>query len=243
MSRSISELLPDVRIAAAGVPQFVALYTLTRAFGEFLDRSEAWREWLPVTPADEIVAGVASWSNHLGDNTKRWARIKRFDKVRWSPTGELIEFKTADQLQEIDPEWRTRTGSKPYYWTTDGEAAAIDEDHVSGYQVRFYPVTDLDDAYGVVPRAVVVTDTVGDFDLNDFDSQIPTVPDRIFYAFRNAIVSGALADLFLMPGKDWTDQKLASYHRSQFDAAIGRAKSRADADYGNASFNTGYGGI
>lgn len=245
MSRSIRDLLSDVRIAAAGVPGFLALHMLTMSLSEFLDRSEAWREWLPVRTVPDIVNGMVSWSNHIDDDTQRWARIKRIDRMRWHPTGAEVPFKTAMQLQEIDPDWRTRVGTRPACWTTEGEAAAIDNETVSGYQIRLYPLlaAGVDVTYGVQPRVIVVTDVVADMDQSIFDNQIPLIPDRVFYAHRQAIVAGALASLYLIPGKDWTDQKLAGVHRSAFESAITRAKSRADADYGNPSYTTGYGGI
>lgn len=245
MSRSIRDLLPDVRIAAAGVPEFLALYSLTRSLGEFLDRSEAWREWLPVLPTAQFLDGLAHWPNHLDDDTKRWARIRRIDKMEWHPTGSPVEFKTASQLQEIDPLWRTRTGAKVLFAVNEGEFPAPDADHVSEFQVRVVPIpmAGIDPTFGIRPRVVATTDAVADMNLDVFDGQVPTVPDRIFYAFRDALVDGALARLFLMPGKDWTDQKLSTLHRVSFENAIVRAKSRADAEYGNPSYTTSYGGL
>lgn len=245
MSRSVRELLPDVRVATGGVPEFLALWALTGALSEFLDRSEAWREWLPVRTVTDITDGVTSWVNHLDDDTQRWARIKRIDKLTWHPSGCDIKFKTVSQLQETDPEWRTREGSSAHYWTTYGEEAAASDDTVSGYRIALYPVpsADVDPTYGVKPRVVIVTDVVADMDQSGFDDQIPVIPDRIFYPFRQAIVSGALATLYLMPRKDWTDQKLAAYHRAAFEAAIDRARSRADADYGHPVHTVAYGGI
>lgn len=245
MSRPITDLLPDIRLAASGVPEMVATYYLTRSLSEFLDRSEAWREWLPVRTIGDITDGIASWPNHLDDETQRWARIKRIDKMRWYPTGNTVEFKTASQLQDIDPEWRSRQGARAFHYTNESEAPAGAEDEVSGFRIRLYPIpaADIDPTHGVETRAVVVTDVVANMGLGDFDDQIPTVPDRVFYPWRNAIVDGALSSLYLMPGKDWTDPGLAAVKAASFAAAIVQAKSRADAEYGNPKFTTGYGGI
>jgi hypothetical protein len=245
MSRSIRDLLPDVRVNAAGVPEFLALHALTRSLGEFLDRSEAWREWLPVLPTAQFLTGLAHWPNHLDDDTQRWARIRRIDKMQWYPTGSPVDFKTASQLQEIDPQWRTRTGSKVLFAVNEGEFAAPDADHVSEFQVRVYPIpmTGVDPTFGIQPRVVVTTDVVSDMDLDAFDGQVPTVPDRIFYSFREAIVAGALANLFMMPGKDFSNPKLAVYHRNVFESSIVRAQSRANAEFGHPTFTTSYGGL
>mgnify|MGYP006175348257 CR=1 FL=1 len=78
---------------------------------------------------------------------------------------------------------------------------------------------------------------------SEFDNQVPSIPDRIFYPFRQGIVSGALAHLYMMPGKDWTNPQLAQPHGAKFENTIADAKSRADRDFGNAPLTTKYGGI
>jgi hypothetical protein len=162
--------------------------------------------------------------------------------VIWQPVGTDVRFKTASQLNELDPQWRTRTGPRVYFYTNEGEYAGGD---TSAFQIRLYPnpTADADPAHGIEARAVVVTDVVANFDMNEFDDQIPSIPDRVFYAHREALVNGALASLYLIPGKDWTDQKLSAYHRTAFESAIVRAKSRADAEYGHPVYTTSYGGI
>lgn len=244
MSRSIRDLLPDVRVAAAGVPEFLALYSLTRSLGELLDRSEAWKDWAPIETAFATATdGIATWINHLGQSNQRWTRIKRIDMLRWSTDGVLIPFRTAEQLQAYDAQWRTRTGTRPLYFTHEGELAASDS-NPSGFRVRLYPAPQSAAVEGSIqPRFVITTDAVADFDLSTFDNQIPEVPDRIFYAFRQGIVSGALAHLYMMPGKDWTNPQLAQPHGAKFENTIADAKSRADRDFGNAPLIAKYGGI
>lgn len=244
MSRSVRDLLPDVRLAAAGVPEFVALYALTRSLGEFLDRSEAWKEWASVqTNFADATDGVVSWVNHLGENTQRWMRLKRIDMLRWSPDGSLIHFRSAAQLQSCDPMWRTRRGARPLYFTHEGELEGSGPSP-SGFRVRLYPAPQSTSVTGSIePRFVITTDAVADFDLSEFDNQVPEVPDRIFYAFRQGIVSGALAHLYMMPGKDWSNPQLAQPHGAKFENTIADAKSRADRDFGNAPLIAKYGGI
>lgn len=244
MSRSVRDLLPDVRIAAAGVPEFLALYSLTRALSEFLDRSEAWKDWASTsTDFADATGGIATWINHLAQPTQRWMRMKRIDMLRWSADGTLIRFRTAEQLQGYDALWRTRTGTRPLYFTTEGELAAAGVSP-SGFRVRLYPAPQSIDVVGSIePRFVITTDAVAAFALSEFDSQVPPVPDRIFYPFRQGIVSGALAHLYMMPGKDWTNPQLAQPHGAKFENTIADAKSRADRDFGNAPLITTYGGI
>lgn len=385
MARAITDLYPDVRIAAPGVSDFVALYCLTRALSEFLDRSEAWREHTATGRLlSEIVDGLVSWPNHLDDSTQRWARIKRIDMLQYYPPeavtipadpisiatgdplpsaavsifltldgtavtagvatfaipvqllfnvqvldgggagnpgifhvtgtrngaaatedvlwnmpettqqvavsgglfdtitqitltmdynatdcivrvgnsettgtdlrstrrgvcrdGDDITFMTEHQLRSHDHQWHQRHGGRPLHFTRSDELA-LNPDldfQLSQHTVRLYPQPTIEAIGELRARVVVVTDAVADFEMNDYDDQIPQLPDRIFYAFRNAIVSGALAQLYLTPGKDWTNEKLASWHAQKFEEAIVMARSRADLDYNNAVLTVQYGGI
>lgn len=250
MSRSIADLLPDVRIAAPGVSDFVALYYLTRALSEFLDRSEAWRQWIDVPRLlSDVEDGLVSWPNHLDDTDIQWARIKRVDMLRYfveadieNEDGEEICFKTEHELQRRDWHWRNREGSRPLYYTRNDELTPA-EGEVSQHTIRLYPLPVADAIGEVRARVVVVTDTVADFDLSVRDDQIPQLPDRIFYPFRYGIVCGALAQLFMTPGKDWTNPGMAAMHMGNFQQAIATAQSRADRDYNNAVLVTQYGGL
>lgn len=251
MSRLITELLPDVRIAAPGAPEFTAMYCLTRALSEFLDRSEAWRQWIDVPrPLADVEDGLVSWANHLDDPTLRWARIKRVDMLRYfveadieNEDGEEICFMTEHQLQRRDWHWRDREGSRPLYYTRNDELPAEDGE-VSLHTIRLYPLPMTDAVGEVRARVVVVTDTVtGAGMLSDYDGQVPELPDRVFYAWRYGIVCGALAQLYMMPGKDWSDPKWAAAHRAEFENIIAMAQSRADRDYNNAELLVQYGGL
>ena len=149
---------------------------------------------------------------------------------------------TEQQLQRRDWHWRDREGSRPLYFTRNDELAP-GEDEVSQHTIRLYP-RPLADALGEVrARVVVVTDKVADINLDDSDGQVPELPDRIFYAFRYGIVCGALAQLYMIPGKDWTDPKMAAPHMANFENAIAMAQSRADRDYTNAVLLVQYGGL
>lgn len=242
MSRPITDLLPDVRINAAGVPEFLATYMLSGAFEEFLDRSEAWKEWGTAFAFSSATTGLKSWQNHSGVATQRWVRIKRVDKLQVVETGKDIPFRTANQLSGYDSLWRTREASCPQYYTTEGELAASG-DNVSGFQIRLYPRPAAGAVYTILPRFVLGVAPVTGMGLEDHDDEVITAPDRIFYPYRNALVSCALARLYLMPGKDWSNPGLAQLHAVAFENAVTDAKSRADRDFGNAPLVMGYGGI
>lgn len=252
--RAITDLLPDVRIACPGAPDFIAQYVLTRALSEFLDRSEAWRQWIEVPRLlADVEDGLVSWPNHLDDDTIQWARIKRVDMLRYfveadieNEDGEEICFKTEHQLQRVDWHWRDRTGSRPLYYTRNDELV-VEDGVISQHTIRLYPLPVADAIGEVRARVVVITDVVSGGMLSttdaNTDGQIPILPDRIFYAWRYGIVCGALAQLYMIPGKDWTDPKMAAPHMAKFEEVIAMAQSRADRDYNNAELLVQYGGL
>lgn len=249
--RLITDLMPDVRIAVPGAPDFVALYCLNRACSEFLDRSEAWRQWIESPrPLGDIEDGLVSWPNHLDDDEIQWARIKRVDMLRYfveadieNEDGEEICFMTEQQLQRRDWHWRDREGSRPLYYTRNDELP-VGEGEISQHTIRLYPLP-FSDAIGEVrARVVVVTDVAtGTGMLSNVDGQIAQLPDRIFYAWRYGIVCGALAQLYMIPGKDWSNAAMAAPHMANFENTIALAKSRGDLDYNNAELLVQYGGL
>ena len=242
MSRPITDLLPDLRINAPGVPEFLGTYMLSGALQEFLDRSEAWREWGSAFDFADATDGLQSWQNHIGVATQRWVRIKRVDKLQIVETGKDIPFRTANQLSCYDPMWRTRESSCPEFYTTEGELAASGS-NVSGFQIRLYPQPAVGADHTILPRFVLTVAQVAGMDLDDNDDEVITIPDRIFYAFKNAIVGGALARLFLMIGKDWSNPRLATLYATAFENSVTDAKSRAERDFGHAPLTMSYGGI
>jgi hypothetical protein len=246
MMRSVTELLPDVKIAAPGIPDFLALYYLTGAVSEFLNRSEAWLEYGAGRTVDTLrdFDGYLTWPNHLDDGSSQYYRIKRCVHMKWSDDGAEIPFQTIDQLQSYDTDWLAREGSKPIAFTEQ-----VDEDNdslgITEFSIRVYPLIadDVDGDIYLAPRFVVVTDVVSNLGTSTADNAVPYLPDRIFYAFRNQLVSGALARLYMLPGKDWSNSRLAATHLQMFEDGIVRAESAAGREFGRSCLTTGYGGI
>lgn len=234
MSRPLTELLPDVILSAPGCPAMVALQALSGATREFLTRAEVWKPW--VTGKD-VVANTATvtWPNHLDDAVQAQYLTLRVESLQWAATGDEIEYKTHEQLQEMDPEWRTRTGPIPRYWTHD-----IDSDDL--YTVRLAPVPEANVTDALNARLVVITHSYAGIGANANDMLAVSLPDDLFHRYRDDFVNGALSRLYRMPGRDWSDKQLAEYHRKLFNDAMVPAKSEADNDYTSASHTVRYGG-
>lgn len=239
--RAIDELLPDVTVAAAGAPQFVVLHALSRALAEFLTKSEAWLEWAyEVDPADIVDAdGVYDWAKHIDPtdgsyDDYQWLRTKRVDTVLWGTDSDPLTFQTTGQLARINRAWRKDTAVTPTYFTQEGS---------SGGSVRFVAIPNGTD-YGdlvVLARLVMITN-VSTGQGSGAGAQVPQLPDRLFERFRETLVAGALAILYAMPGRDWTQSSQVAYQRGIFDDGIRDASSQSDADYGHPALVMSYGG-
>lgn len=80
-------------------------------------------------------------------------------------------------------------------------------------QVRFYPTPDA--SYGFSGTCVLKP-----------SSTASGVEDFIYESHRRTIVCGALATLMIIPGKEWSNPELSTYHAAKFYKATDDAKGR-----------------
>lgn len=244
MSRSITELLPDVILEAPGVPYMVALQSLSGAVRDFLTRSEVWREWSVtfdlalnqfevVIPnlVPDVVAPTADF-----DDTQKWQRMVRIAALQWVPTGAIIPFLTPAQMQFGDELWRTRTAAVP---------AAFTQEITSAQNVlvaRISPGASVAGTDVLRARVVLTTHTYAGIGATASDDQDVVVPEFLFHQYRDVVVRGALARLLRMGGRDWTDKRQAAEYQSIFEMDVLRARSQADAEFGQPVLTVAYGG-
>lgn len=69
-------------------------------------------------------------------------------------------------------------------------------------------------------------------------STTDNLADWIASRYGNSIAHGALAELLANPKKPWTDDAMAAYYKSRFDAAIEEAKTEADQGFTSAPTRT-----
>ncbi len=237
--RSIDELLPDIQIAAPGVARPVAMNAVTRALAEFLSKSEVWREWSYDTDPDDITNGLYEWAKPIIPTDPdildyQWMRVKRVDIISW-PDGCELQYRTTRWLNERDREWRTRTGT-PQIFTQEGDG---------GGAVRFVPAPPAAATYtaNMNARLVIVTNvTTGLGPDSALAGQTPALPERIFENYREIIVAGALAILYAIPGKAWSNNAQVAFQRGMFEDGIIRAQSAAAVDFGHPGIAVEYGG-
>lgn len=245
MARLISELLPDVMIEAPGCVPAIALSALSSAVRDFLTRTRAWKQWVgPIElPAN---TGTLVIPNLLDDDTKKWQRMDTVESLRWHESGRDIPFMTHDQLQDLDPRWRERTGSEVRAWTHEiaNDTTIVPPADPSSYNVlavRLVPIPEVLVANAVDARIVITTHTYSEL-FNAVDTQRVYVPENLFHRYRDVWVRGALARLLRMGGRDWTDKTQAREYQQWFENDIIGATSESDAEFGQPVLTVEYGG-
>lgn len=223
---AISTAMPMLRLELENCPDIVIEDVLFRVLRRFFWESEAWKytydnglDWTANTPA--LPSPVA------GTDIPAKTVVKRVDKVKYSSTGddwdEDVPFLTKDELDRLDPDWQTATGANPEYWTYDDGMSAVVTPQTTS------TVTD-----GLLIRSIIAP---------VFTTLADTLPDSMYYEFEEAFKEGVFAELKKIPGKDWSDPVAAGRHKNMFEELIVKAKSRAEAGYGQPSGVMAYGGI
>jgi hypothetical protein len=139
--------------------------------------------------------GTHSYELDLPKDT-RAAMVKNV----WAANGELTS-KTMDEIVARIPNWQTARGTPLYFNQLNWE------------ELRVYPIPNSPESTALTVRAALAPKRTA-----------TTFPDS--FADRNfqAIVSGALGHLMMLPGQAWSNPALAAYHKGEFDAAVGAAK-------------------
>lgn len=220
---AVTELYPRVQLEAPGCPIPLVRDVVYEAMQDFFSESECWRhttstllDWTTAATFPTLAAGT-----ELPTAT----RIKRIDMLKFASDGtnlKEVPFKTRQQLDLEWANWEVDTGSSPQAWTNDG----------IGAQPRIVPVAAANVTGSLQVRSIVVpTSTMTD------------LPDYWFDEFDDVIRAGALAILLVMPGRDWTNEPLGTYYMSKYADGIKKAKSRAEAEFGQPNRIMSYGGI
>jgi len=226
MSVALSTLKPELRMELTNVPEPVLDAAILRVVRQFYWESEIERytydNGLDITATDRALPVPTPGTDIPTDTI-----VKRIDRVLFSSSGSdwdtEVEFKTRDELDRINVNWRTETGSTPRYWTYDNSGAAV----VS-------PVPDTTVTTGVLIRAVVAY---------VFTAVTSTIPDLHYYEFEETLKNGVKAQLLAQPGKDWSDPQGSTFFAQLFGAGIVKAKSRAESDWGQPKDTMAYGGL
>ncbi len=226
MAVAISTLLPQCRIELPGIAEPVLTSKLYQVIRQFYWESEAYKytydnglDWtinVPAVPAPTP-----------GTDIPAKFIVKRVDTIKYDAGGdswdETIPFKTRDELDRENRDWRSETGTSPSAWTNDNEGAA-----------RIIPIPTATVTTGLLIRSVIVP---------IFTAVADTLPDFLYYEHEATLKAGILGQLMEQPGKDWFNPQMASKYQNAFGLGVIKAKSRAEADFGQPKDVMAYGGL
>lgn len=222
MPHAIDTMYPFLRVELPGIPEPLLVSAVAKTVNEFLRLSEVWKYTSPIL-LDWTTALVFP-TLVLGTDIPLETRVVRTDTVKFandSSSFRAVPFKTRQQLDEIYSDWEVKTGSEPLYWTNDGPGSP-----------RIFPIADNDILASLQVRSVISA-----------TESLVTLPDFVMHEYEDDIRNGVLARLMKIPGKDWTNLRAASAYSSLFLAGWKKAKSRAEADFGQPARETSYGGL
>lgn len=213
MSTEWEDYIPDLRIEISDVPTPAAVQAIRKAAIELCREAHVWKEDLD---RHHIIGG-----DPLVDiDVPRDSELQAVTNVSFYPTGSTssrdlagpVDSMTLDKLR---PGWRDEenTGTTNY-----PEACMIPSHKV--LRLIPTPVVSQSDALGIEATLRPTRDcTEG--------------PDVLYNDYLETIVLGALAYLYAIPGKPWTNLEHAADRRAQFAAAKADAKSRVLRGTGN----------
>lgn len=201
-----------------GAPTPLVFYAFAEAAKEFLYRSEAWRYDVPTLLDYDIADTFPNLAAAIPANT--W--VVRPVALKWAEDGALIPFVTRAKLDEAAPLWETETADRPTNWTITGPR-----------QYRIYPRSSIDTPTAIRARVALSIKV----------PESTTIPEELMHEWDEAFVAGALARLFGMSGKDWTDPRRAGGEKAIFERFVSVARGRTDADYARPTRTVAYGGL
>lgn len=222
MAHVIEDLYPLIRLEAPGLPEPVLVQETQDAIDNFLAESEAWKYSVPTLQDWTTAADFPTLSP--GTDIPAGTRVVRYDMVKFASDGsnlKQVPFKTRQQLDMEYPDWEVRTGNTPLAWTMNGV-----------FEPKIIPTATADVLGSLAIRVILGTDRA-----------VGTIPEFILHEFGDWIQAGVLAKVLALPGKDWTNPQAAMKYMAVYNDGIKKAKSRAQADYGQPDRTMAYGGI
>lgn len=226
MTVAISTMTPELRLELANIPTPILNAALFRVIRAFFWESEAWK-YTYDNGLDWTLNQLAVESPVAGTDIPAKCIVKRVDTIMYDAGGDEwdaeVPFMTRDQLDRQMPSWNTDTGSSPTAWTHGNDGAALIVPQVAATVDTALLIRSV-----IVPIFTVVTDTL---------------PDFLYYENEEIMKSGVLAQLMKQPGKDWSDPQGAQFYAQMFGLGVNKAKSRAQADYGQPKDSMAYGGL
>jgi len=200
---AISVLTPDVKVEIPDIPSFVAERQILRATREFTEMTRSWRVNIQVSTTDSVA--TVDLTALLPAGTELVDIISVKNTIGGAP----VEPRTFAWLDENHSDWRSEEALDAKWYVLEGN---------NTIRFIFTPSTTVANQYFVrVAVKPLLTATVLD--------------DVLVNKYDELLVHGALAKLFLIPRKPWSDTTLAQYHQTLFLAGIPGARTEAAEEF------------
>lgn len=210
MSTTFAAMVPEVSPFLPGCPSLTIELTMRKMAIELCTWAKVWRaEMTPIT----LVPGTSAYTPAP---TVAYARYGGFVAGSTLVAGNKRELKpmTYEIARARFPSWlENYSGTAPQWAITKTPG-----------QVLLAPVPDTAGTmsiYGVLIPTLTAT---------EWD-------DTMYAEFQRVLFHGTLAELMAMPGRNWSDQKMAILHRRDWVALRARARTRVDHDYTTQSIS------
>ena len=199
----LSVLVPDVRMEVPEVPSFVAQRQLLRAMREFCEFTRAWRVNVSVGVTKNVA--TVNLTSLLPGGTE----LVDIISMKNADGGAPPEPRTYRWLVKNISDWRSESEPDANYYVLDGNNT-----------VRFMPTPSATTAGKYTARVSVkplLTAT--------------TINDVLVNKYSELFIHGALAYLYAVPRKPWTDASLAQYHDLRFRDGLPSARAEAADEF------------
>jgi hypothetical protein len=194
----------DVRANIPEIPAFVATRQLLRAIREFCEETRAWRYSfdLDVT-ASESLYDLMSEAGLTNTELVDVVTVKNTDGS--TP----VIPKTFKWLDDNLSDWRSTTAENAHWYVLDSNNVI---------RLVYTPASTTSAKYHVrmALKPLLSSQAVSDVLENKYDE---------------AFIHGALARLYFLPRKPWTDVNLGQYHRLKFENYWASAKAEAADEF------------
>lgn len=202
MATNLSAFLPFVLPEVPGCPGPLAEQRVLTACIDFCERTNYWRYESDPMPME------ADLDEYEVDIPSGSQLVTIIDPINFN--GKKIYSTTKEQLDKNEnDDWQDKQGDTPnsYYNKSLGVFRPVP-----------YPETTISDAIKL------------DLALKPLPTAT-TVEDFLFNEFFQTIADGALAKLFALPKKAWSDPSLSVYHAGMFDDAVSEATTKAKSGF------------
>lgn len=186
----VSELRPYIRLLAPNAPNPIIDMAVVDAARELCRRTHAWRYTLEA-------GDLSKEGTYIVMSPPTDAVILKPWTIDYADDGTLTPATEAQLTRKVSPGWRDDTGTPTHYVFEAPDTLIL------------YPwlstisMSDLKVRVSLMPELGVTE-----------------LPDRIATQHSETIRNGALARLFAMPGRSWTNPQLAGVYGAGYAAAL-----------------------